>query len=76
MPDAVLYSLAAAVLVVLLALAQRWQKKDRTPFSLVLARGLRRLGRWFWAVGEGLEFGYFHSQRVRREIKLDLEQQP
>jgi len=76
MPDAVLYFLTAAVLVILLALTQRWQKKDRTPFPLALARGLRRLGRWLWAVGEGLEFGYHHSQRVKQQISLDLEQQP
>ena len=71
--NAVVYACILAALVILLALTQRWQKGDRTPFSLLLARALRRLGRWFWAVGEGLEFGYKHSQQVKQQIRIELE---
>ncbi len=74
--DSVLLAASVAVFVILLALAQRWQKRERQPFSLLVARGLRRLGRWFWAVGEGVEIGYHHSQKVKRETNLDLEPQP
>jgi hypothetical protein len=56
------------VLAGMLALAHRWQKWERTPFS----RGLRRSGRWFWAAGEGLEFGYHHARQVKQQISLDL----
>jgi len=76
MENAVVYAGILAALVILIALTQRWQKGDRTPFSLLLARALRRQGRWLWAVGEGVEIGYHHSQKVKREINLDLEPQP
>ncbi len=74
--DLVLLAVSVAVFVTLLGLAQRWQKKERRPLSLVVARGFRRLGRWFWAVGEGVEIGYHHSQKVKRETNLDLEPRP
>ena len=49
---------------------------ERRPFTLSAARLLRRAGRWLWAAGEGLEHGFLHSQRVRHEIRLDLEARP
>jgi hypothetical protein len=49
---------------------------ERRPVALSAARLLRRAGRWFWAAGEGLEHGFLHSQRVRHQIRLDLEVQP
>ena len=71
--NTVLLCLSMGIFVILLALTQRWQKGDRRPFTLLLARALRRLGRWFWAVGEGLEFGYNHSQQVKQQIRIELE---
>jgi hypothetical protein len=64
-----------ALLVILIVLTQRWQRPERTPFSLLLARALRRIGRWFWAVGEGVEIGYHHSRKVKRQIRIELEAQ-
>lgn len=49
---------------------------ERRPLTLTAARLLRRAGRWLWAVGEGLEHGLLHSQRVRQQIPLDLEARP
>lgn len=49
---------------------------ERRPFTLSAARLLRRAGRWLWAAGEGLEQGFLHSQRVRDQIRLDLEARP
>jgi len=49
---------------------------DRRPVTLSAARLLRRAGRWLWAAGEGLEHGFLHCQRVRHEIRLDLEARP
>lgn len=46
---------------------------QRRPLTLSAARLLRRAGRWLWAAGEGLEHGFLHSQRVRHQIRLDLE---
>jgi hypothetical protein len=41
--------------------------------TLVLARLLRRVGRWLWALGEAVEVGFFHGQQVRDRISLDLD---
>jgi hypothetical protein len=49
---------------------------ERRSLTLTAARLFRRAGRWLWAVGEGLEHGFLHSQRVRHQIPLDLEAQP
>jgi hypothetical protein len=48
----------------------------RRPLTLSAAVLLRRMGRWLWAAGEGLECGFLHSRQVRRQIPLDLEAQP
>jgi hypothetical protein len=71
--NAVTYAVILAVLVIFIVLTQRWQKGERTPFSLLLARALRRVGRWFWAVGEGVEIGYHHNRKVKRQIRIELE---
>ncbi len=49
---------------------------QRRSLTLTAARLLRRAGRWLWAAGEGLDHGFLHSQRVRHEIRLDLEARP
>ncbi len=46
---------------------------ERRSLTLMAARLLRRAGRWLWAAGEGLEYGFLHSQRVRQQIFLDLD---
>ncbi len=71
--NTVAYAVILTVLVILIALTQRWQKGERTPFSLLLARALRRVGRWFWAIGEGVEIGYHHSRQVKDRIRIELE---
>jgi hypothetical protein len=76
MPDPVIAGLAVLVVVGLLVLAQACQQPGRRRLVLIVARGLRRLGRWFWAVGEGLEYGYQRSCRARAEISLELEFKP
>lgn len=64
------------MLVVLVMLAQPRRGGARFGFWIGLARLLRRIGRWFWAVGEGVEHGFHHTQKVKREINLDLEARP
>ena len=49
---------------------------ERRSLILTAACLLRRAGRWLWAAGEGLEHGFLHSQRVRHQIRLDLEVRP
>jgi hypothetical protein len=63
------------VLVVLVVLAQP-RRGARFGFWIGLARLLRRIGRWFWAIGEGVEHGFHQTQKVKREINLDLEARP
>lgn len=74
--NAVTYTVVLALLAILIILTQRWQKGERTPFSLLLARALRRVGRWFWAVGKGVEIGYHHSRQVKDRIHIELEAKP
>jgi hypothetical protein len=66
---------AGILLVVTLALGLvGWMiDAERRPLLVSVARMLRRAGRWLWAAGEGLEYGFRHSQQVRREISLELE---
>ncbi len=61
------------ILVVLVTLAQPGRGGARIGFWIGLARLLRRIGRWFWAAGEGLERGYQHGQSVKRRINLDMD---
>jgi hypothetical protein len=61
------------LLAVMLVIVHGWQHQHHSAITLSLARGLRRFGRWFWALGEGLEYGFLHSQRVKQQISLDLE---
>jgi hypothetical protein len=65
--------LSMAVFVLLLWLAQRPAKASRRPATLVLARLLRRAGRWLWALGEAVEIGFFHARQVRDRFSLDLD---
>ena len=46
------------------------------PVTLLFARLLRLIGRWFWAAGEGLEHGFRRNQEVKRQILLSLEDEP
>lgn len=62
-----------AVLAVMLWLTQRWQHGKDGPVTLALARVLRRMGRWLWALGEAVEVGYFHGRKVRDGIRLEIE---
>lgn len=62
-----------AALVVMLWLTHRWQNGKGGPITLALARLLRRMGRWLWALGEAVEVGYFHGRKVREGIRLELE---
>jgi len=70
--------LIATLLFIALALwLMHWlTNPERRSLTLTAARLLRRAGRWLWAAGEGLEHGFLHSQRVRHEIRLDLEGRP
>jgi len=54
-------------------LVQRPVKASRRPATLVLARLLRRAGRWLWALGEAVEIGFFHARQVRDRFNLDLD---
>lgn len=62
-----------AALVAMLWLTQRWQRGKGGPITLALAWLLRRVGRWFWAVGEAVEVGYYQGRKVRDSIRLELE---
>ncbi|MBM3744572.1 MAG: hypothetical protein FJW34_02100 [Acidobacteria bacterium] len=62
-----------AALVAMLWLTQRWQHGKGGLITLALARLLRRMGRWLWALGEAVEVGYFHGRKVRDGIRLELE---
>ena len=73
MNDYAMLAFSAAVLILLLWLVQRPSPRKRRPLTLVLARLLRRAGRWLWALGEAAEIGFFHGQQVRDRISLDLE---
>ena len=64
-----------ALLVVMLALAHRWQHPKRTPLTLSLARGLRRWARALWCLSEGIEVGFHHGRRTKQKISLELEAQ-
>jgi hypothetical protein len=75
MTNGSLLAVTTFVLVVLLVLAQPHRSSVRLGFWIGMARLLRRIGRWFWAVGEGVEHGFHHTQKVKREINLDLEPQ-
>ena len=70
--------LIATLLLIALALwLMHWlTNPERRSLTLTAARLLRRAGRWLWAAGEGLEHGFLHSQRVKRQISLDLEVRP
>ena len=59
--------------ILLLLLTQRPAQGKRRPVILLLARLLRRTGRWLWALGEAVEIGFFHGRRVRDRISLDLD---
>ena len=61
------------VLVVLVILAERCSDGSGFGVWIGMARLLRRIGRWFWAAGEGLERGYQHGQSVKRRINLDMD---
>ena len=76
MTSAALLVVTIFVLVVLAVLAQPRQGSARFGFWIGLARLLRRIGRWFWALGEGIEFGYQHSRSVKQRIALDLGAAP
>ena len=67
-------AIAMAGFLLLFWLVQRPAKGNRRPAALVLARLLRRAGRWLWALGEAVEIGFFHARRVRDRFNLDLEQ--
>jgi hypothetical protein len=62
-----------AAFLLLFWFAQRPAKADRRPATLVLARLLRRVGRWLWALGEAVEIGFFHARQVRDRFSLDLD---
>ena len=66
-------ALSAAIFILLLWLTHNPAQGKRRPVTLVLARLLRRVGRWLWALGEAVEVGFFHGQRVRDRISLDLD---
>ena len=64
---------ALALLVVMLIVTHRWQRQERTPITLRLARGLRRWARALWCLSEGIEVGFHHGRRVKQETSLELE---
>jgi len=66
-------ALSMAVFILLLWLAQRPPNGGRRPATIVLARLLRKAGRWLWALGEAVEIGFFHARQVRDRINLDLD---
>jgi len=66
-------ALSAAVFILLLWLTRRPAQTKSRPVTPVLARLLRRAGRWLWALGEAVEVGFFHGQQVRDRISLDLD---
>ncbi len=72
-PTSTLLAATIFMLVVLVLLVQPRRGGARIGFWIGLARLLRRIGRWFWAVGEGLERGYQHGQSVKRRINLDMD---
>ena len=73
MTDCLMFALAAALLLLLFWFTQTPAKGNRRPATLVLARLLRRIGRWLWALGEAVEIGFFHARRVRARFSLDLD---
>ncbi len=66
-------AVSMALFLLLFWLVQRPSKGNRRPATLVLARLLRRAGRWLWALGEAVEIGFFHAQRARDRFSLDLD---
>jgi hypothetical protein len=64
---------ALALLVAMLVVAHRWQRQERTPITLRLARGLRRWARALWCLSEGVEVGFHHGRRVKDKTSLELE---
>jgi hypothetical protein len=64
---------AVALLAVMLLITHRWQRPDRTPITLHLARGLRRWARALWCLSEGIEVGFHHGRRLKQETSLELE---
>jgi len=64
---------ALALLAVMLFITHRWQRPDRTPITLHLARGLRRWARALWCLSEGIEVGFHHGRRLKQETSLELE---
>jgi hypothetical protein len=73
MKDYVSLAIAAAVLFFLFWLTQRPLKEKRRPFTVAIARLLRRAARRLWIWGEALEIGFFHGRKVRDRISLDLD---
>ncbi len=74
MGDYLVLLLVAAVLFWLMWLTQRKPAQGgRRPLTLTFARFLRLAGRWFWAVGEAVEIGFFRGRHVRDRISLDLD---
>jgi hypothetical protein len=66
-------ALTVAVFILLALLTQRPAQGKRRPVTPLLARLLRRTGRWLWALGEAVEIGFFHGRQVRDCISLDLD---
>lgn len=65
--------MASALLVVMLIITHRRQRTERAPLTLHLARGLRRWARALWCLSEGIEVGFHHGRRLKRETSLELE---
>ena len=66
-------AVSMAAFLLLFWIVQRPAKENRRPATLVLARLLRRAGRWLWALGEAVEIGFFHARQVRDRFNLDLD---
>ncbi len=75
MSNTTLIAWTVALVVVIIALTQRWQSQEGTPLTLSLARRLRRWARALWCLSEGMEVGFHHGRRTKQKISLDLEAQ-
>lgn len=62
-----------SLFLVMFYLTRESGDRVRQPFTLRIARGLRRWARALWSLSEGIEVGFHHARRVKQEASLELE---